>query len=69
MSVSSCDGEIYRNKLKYTGKSVGSFVILVVKLLHRVKYVAQSGRKHLTGDSLTYQNVLHMHISTWLNFS
>ena len=27
----------------------------------------QSGRKHLTGDRLTYRNALHLHISTWLN--
>ena len=28
--------------------------------------MAQSGRKHLIGDGLTYRNALHMHISTRL---
>ena len=36
--------------------------------LERLKWVAQSGRKHLTGDGLTYRNAMHMHISTRLNF-
>ena len=36
--------------------------------IKRVKWVAQSGQKHLTGDSLTYWNALHTHISTQLNF-
>ena len=30
--------------------------------------MAQSGRKHLTWDGLTYRNALHMQIFTLLNF-
>ena len=56
--------------LKSTGKSIGFLLFYMINWkIERVKWVARrSGWKHLTGDSLTYRDALHMHISTWLNF-
>ena len=50
-------------------KWLGSLLFYTINCwTERVKWVARTGRKHLTGDGLTYQNALHMHISTRLNF-
>ena len=50
-------------------KVVGSLLFYRINWWwERVKWVAQSEHKHLTGEGLTYQNALHMHISTRLNF-
>ena len=53
-------------------KSVGFIAILHDKLLNKETKMSGTVRAKtlevLTGDSLTYPNVLHMHISTRLNF-
>ena len=76
VEINACDTSLSwqaRAFLKSTGKSlilqVNVSAALLFYTIHcRIERLAQSGRKHLSGDCLSYRNALHMHISTRLNF-